>query len=225
MALRTTTSVTPSCGQFVTVPCVTRRNRPDPAPDPLGLLGLGPDASADAIAEARRRLAKQVHPDAGGSVEAMQRVNAAAREALAMISPPSGATRRSTPRGSAGRRTRQRRTRTPGSAWRDHPSFTIEVLPVEAFEGLLVVASWLGELIHDDPPYLLEVALTDPVRGWCRLELVPDAGSSTVSLAVAAEPGYPVPDLDVVRDAWVDGLNRLDWTDPDRHAPVAPPQP
>ena len=76
---------------------------------------------------------------------------------------------------------------------------------------MLVVASWLGDVISDDPPYAMEVALVDPVRGWCRLDLVPDAGASTVSLSVAAEPGYPIPDIDGVRDIWIDGLNRLDW--------------
>jgi hypothetical protein len=94
---------------------------------------------------------------------------------------------------------------------RDHPSFTVEALPAEAFEALLVVASWLGDLIDDDPPYGLEVALTEPIGGWCRLELVPDAGASTVSVAVAGAPGHPVPSVDAVRDAFVDGLNRLDW--------------
>ncbi len=77
-----------------------------------------------------------------------------------------------------------------------------------------MVASWLGDVISDEPPYVLEVALVDPVRGWCRLDLVPDAGASTVSLAVAAEPGYPMPDIDVVRDLWIDGLNRIDWVEP-----------
>ena len=96
---------------------------------------------------------------------------------------------------------------------RDHPSFTIEALPVEAFEGLLIVAGWLGDLIDDEPPYALEVALGDPITGWCRLDLVPDAGASTVSVTVAGEPGASPPDLDVVRDAWIAGLNQLDWAE------------
>lgn len=161
------------------------------------MLGLPDDASFATINDARRRLAKQAHPDVGGSVESMQRINLAAEAALASLST----------------QTRQApHLPDDGRARRDHPSFTVEVLPVEAFEGLLVVASWLGEVISDDPPYVLEVALVDPVRGWCRLDLVPDAGGSTVSLVVAAEPGYPVPGVDVVRDLWIDGLNRLDWS-------------
>ena len=82
-----------------------------------------------------------------------------------------------------------------------------------------MVAGWLGDLIDDDPPYALEVAMVQPFQGWCRLDLVPDAGASTVSLAVAGEPGLPAPDLDEVRDAWIAGLNQLDWSDLDRAGP------
>lgn len=175
------------------------RDHSDPV-DHWRLLGLAPGASAVEISEAKRRLAKQAHPDVGGTVELMQRINHAAATALDEIEPARSAT------------TPPAWPVPPGSARRDHPSFTIEALPVESFEALLVVASWLGDVITDDPPYLLEVALVDPVRGWCRLDLVPDAGSCTVSLAVAAEPGYPVPSVDAVRDLWIDGLNRLDWS-------------
>ena len=218
----------PRC-RLVTVRSVPRRReRPpqsEPPVDPFTALGLSGDADEDAVLAARRRLAKRAHPDAGGSVEAMQQLNVHARRALDHIrtlrasalgrpaqrpgTTPSGGSRRPSPRPEP----------TPAGTRRDHPSFTIEVLPVEAFEGLLIVASWLGTPIHDDPPYLLEVALTEPVRGWCRLEIVPDAGASSVSLAVAAEPGYGAPDVFAVRDAWIDGLNRLDWADLDASLP------
>jgi hypothetical protein len=94
----------------------------------------------------------------------------------------------------------------------DHPSFTIEALPAEAFEGLLIAGATLGELIDDEPPYLLEVLMHDPTPAWCRLELVPDAGAATVSLAIAGLPGRSTPDVLEVRDAWIDALNRLDWS-------------
>lgn len=138
----------------------------------------------------------------------MQRINAAADEAIRRLTAP--ITRGGPPRGRA---PRPQPAPGPRFARRDHPSFTIEALPVEAFEGLLIVAGWLGDLIDDDPPYALEVAMTQPYQGWCRLDLVPDAGASTVSLVVAGEPGEPPPDIDAVRDAWVGGLNQLDWTD------------
>ena len=41
------------------------------------ILGVGPDADADDIRAAHRRLAAQVHPDRGGSVDLARRVNAA----------------------------------------------------------------------------------------------------------------------------------------------------
>jgi hypothetical protein len=89
------------------------------------------------------------------------------------------------------------------------PSFTIDVLPVEAFEALLVVTSWMGDVLVDEPPYLLETLLHDPALCWCRLDLVPDAGATTVSLTVAGVDGEPTPDPEAVRDEWVANLNRL----------------
>lgn len=89
----------------------------------------------------------------------------------------------------------------------DVPSFVIDALPAEAFEALLVVTSWIGEVLVDDPPYVLEVHLREPAECWCRLDLVPDAGASTVSLTVAAIDGSPAPLLDDVRDVWVQQLN------------------
>ncbi len=100
---------------------------------------------------------------------------------------------------------------------RDVPSFTVEALPVVTFEALVIVASWIGEVLDDDPPYRLDAYL-DASRGapldcWCRLDIVPDAGASTVSIAVGGLDGAPPPDVDVVRDAWIANLNVLDWPD------------
>lgn len=184
------------------------------------MLGLAASATERDVVEARRRLAKRAHPDAGGSVEQMQRLNDAADAALRAIAGPRPASgrpprRRSDPpswSSSASSSTAPPWSQAPGHVRRDHPSFTIEALPVEAFEALLVVASWFGDLIDDDPPYALELALTEPLGGWCRLDLVPDAGASTVSVAVAGAHGQPAPSVEAVRDAFVAGLNQLDWT-------------
>ena len=191
-----------------------RRSRSSPrrGEDPLTVLGLPAAATERDIQDARRRLAKRAHPDAGGSVEQMQRINDAADAALRDLAAPRrpapGQTRRPQSPSSRSRPPRP----APGPIRHDHPSFTVEALPAETFEALLVVASWLGDLIDDDPPYALEVALTEPLGGWCRLDVVPDAGASTVSIAVAGAAGHPVPSIDAVRDAFVDGLNRLDWS-------------
>lgn len=62
----------------------TGRTRVDQSPQPLGrreacrVLGLPPDADADAVKAAYREQVKRTHPDAdGGNREAFQRVNAA----------------------------------------------------------------------------------------------------------------------------------------------------
>lgn len=197
----------------VTVSFVFRPSSRRVPADPFTLLGIDSDADAAAIHEARRTLAKQRHPDAGGSVAAMQELNAAVDAALAAIARQTGS-----PTATPADRSRNGRSRRPappsGGVRHDHPSFTIEALPAEAFEGLLVAASELGEVAEDDPPYLLEVLLSVP-PAWCRLELVPDAGASTVSITTARIPGHPTPDVDAVRDTWIRALNRLDWPDPD----------
>lgn len=97
----------------------------------------------------------------------------------------------------------------------DEASFVIEALPAEAFEALLVVTTWLGEAVADDPPYRLDVVLHPPVACWCRLDVVPDAGASTVALTLsslddrARERAAGLPDIDLVRDLWVAALNEL----------------
>jgi hypothetical protein len=176
--------------------------------DPLAALGLPPDATAQQIRQARNRLAKRQHPDVGGSQEAMQRINDAATAALAAVEQ---AATRSPAAGPAPGRPAPPPRSAGGRIGRDHPSFTIEALPVEAYEALLIVASVLGQVGDDDPPYRLEVVLEEPIGTWCRLELVPDGGGSTVSLTVAT-PGRDV-SVDDVRDLFITELNQLDWHD------------
>jgi hypothetical protein len=174
------------------------------------------DADVETILEARRTLAKRRHPDAGGSVEAMQELNVAVEAALAALGAAGTA-----PEPTSSRRNQHRPPPPPRSGVRqDHPSFTIETLPAEAFEAMLLAAAELGDVADDDPPYLLEVVLSSPLPAWCRLELVPDAGAVTVSITTARVPGHPTPDVYEVRDLWIEALNRLDWSD---HGPS--PQP
>ena len=68
----------------------------------------------------------------------------------------------------------------------------------------------LGQLMVDEPPYVLEVLFNDPVPCWCRLDLLPDAGATTVSLTVAGLDNEPAPDPEFIRDLWVAALNELD---------------
>jgi hypothetical protein len=182
--------------------------------DPLDVLGLPRDAGAEQIRSARRDLARRFHPDQGGDAAAMQQVNDAADRALARLETATGSDHQPASRGGP-------TTAPPGAAggpeprWSgvvsDVPSFTVEALPVDTFEALLVVTSWMGDVLDDDPPYRLDVHLAEPLSCWCRLDVVPDAGASTVSLTIAGVGGAPTPDIVTVRDAWVTQLNQLDW--------------
>ena len=61
-----------------------RRQAPSlPIEEARALLGVGPEASLEDIRSAHRRLIARVHPDAGGSAELANRVNAA-RDTLIM---------------------------------------------------------------------------------------------------------------------------------------------
>ena len=194
--------------------------------DPFAVLGLSRSATLDEVRAARRRLAFDVHPDRGGDAVAMQDVNAAFEACVAHLTgrrllpddaPPAPAAAPSPAASAPGRRGRRRQGSAPSGRRQfvehDAPSFTIDALPAEAFEALLVVASWLGDVLDDDPPYVLECHLREPSPCWCRLDLVPDAGGSTVSLVVApvnddrtfVEPGF----VELVRDVWVEHLNQL----------------
>jgi hypothetical protein len=185
--------------------------------DPYRALGVPPEASAEELTSARRRLALTLHPDLGGDEAAMQALNAAYDEAVRRldqrrVAEPAGPADRPSAASSPAPSQEQSPTRLPTrlhGVQFDQPSFTIDVLPVEAFEALLIVAAWMGEVLVDDPPYLLEVFLRDPSPCWCRLDLVPDAGATTVSLVVAGVDGDATPDPERVRDEWIVNLNRL----------------
>ena len=176
--------------------------------DARRLLGLASDADADAVHVARRRLAKRIHPDVrGGDAEAMRRLNEAADLILEELGAVADGDVSAEAR--APSTARQRRPPSTGRVDSDVASFVIEALPVVAFEALFVVTSWIGEVVVDESPYQLDVLVLDPLRCWCRLDLVPDAGATTVGLTIAALPDEPLPDIDDVRDLWVDSLNRL----------------
>jgi hypothetical protein len=172
---------------------------------PFEVLGLTEGATADDVRSARRALAREHHPDHGGDAHTMAQINQAAAAALLIIERAG----RPEPRPSTTARTGAAAPR--GRIVTDAPSFTVEALPVDTFEALVVVSSWLGEVLDDDPPYRLDTYLFEPFDCWCGLEVVPDAGSSTVSLVIAGIDGTPTPDVLDVRDAWIANLNAIDW--------------
>jgi hypothetical protein len=157
----------------------------------MRLLGLEGEFQPLDLRRARRRALIANHPDHGGSREALADVERAAH----LLEGPHRVT---TPV------TREPATRVRRGT--DRPSFTVDVLPVEAFEILFLAASELADVCDDDPPYRLEVRMNDPVDTWVTFEIVPDAGSSTVSIAVESAIGV---DIEVIRDVWIATINGL----------------
>jgi hypothetical protein len=181
------------------------------ADDPFSVLGVDPRASSQELRAARRRLAMRLHPDhAGGDAEAMRRLNTAFDAAMAARAPDPGLGHESGWTGNQFRdQSAPRPRRADSRIVHDVASFTIEALPAEAFEALLVVSTWIGEVLVDEPPYQLDVVLEEPYACWCRLDLLPDAGATTVSLTLAGIASTAPPDIDDVRDLWVANLNQL----------------
>jgi len=189
------------------------RRRSSDSSDPFDLLELSPDATAEEIRAARRRLAKERHPDAGGDAELMRALNVAAADALRRIDETGVSSGASSPETSSPGTSSPGTSAAPRRVAEDVPSFTIEALPVEAFEGLLLAAAAIGEVVDDDPPYRLDVVLASPLDCWCRLDVLPEAGASSVSITIGALDDRPLVDVETVRDHWVAALNELDWPD------------
>ena len=169
------------------------------------LLGVTRSSTVSEIVAARRVLAREFHPDRGGDPQHMALINLAFDAIIASRSEePAEQTFNN------GSRRSQSDIATSDSGSRfsvDRPSFTINALPVVAYEVLLLAARVLGDISSDEPPYLLEVQLEDPPMTWCRLEIVPDAGSSTISFLIDKEH-----DAQLVRDLWVTTINEIGFS-------------
>jgi hypothetical protein len=145
--------------------------------------------------EARQRvLMKITHPDAGGSHRAFIDVTRAAEILL---------------------NNKQILRPTPDASYvgskSDHPSFTIDVLPVEAYEYIFLAANVLGQVADEDPPYSLQVLLNEPQHCWCLISVVPEAGGSIVSITVhnADDSRNRNFNIEEIRDTWVSTINEV----------------
>ena len=169
--------------------------------DPFLLLAIDRTATPQEIRRAWREKARTMHPDAGGSDAAMQELNEALRIALKLV----GVSKVS-----------QAVSPVLVRRERDVSSFTVDALPAECFEALLIVAGISGAISHEEPPYQLEFSLHDSdvagaLNGWCRCDLVPEAGATTVSLLVGTENSAEGISIEEVRDYLVANLNAIKW--------------
>ena len=173
------------------------------------LLGVTRSSTVSEIVAARRVLAREFHPDRGGDPQHMALINLAFDSIIASHGEESAqqTTHTTTTTTAKGSRV-DIATSDSGSRFSvDRPSFTINALPVVAYEVLLLAARVLGDISSDEPPYLLEVQLEDPPMTWCRLEIVPDAGSSTISFVIDKEI-----DAQLIRDLWVTTINEIGFS-------------
>lgn len=176
----------------------------------FALLEIQPGCTPEEIRKAWRAKSTIHHPDAGGTNDAMVSLNLALDIALSW-SPLDDANNPDISAPAA-------HSSVAFKARRDVSAFTVNVLPVDCWMALEVVAALCGPTIHEDQPYVLEFLLHDsslPLsrNSWCRCECVPEAGATTVHLTVGSSHADEVPSIDDVRDFLVDQLNHIDWPD------------
>ena len=174
----------------------------------FAILEIEPGCSREEIRKAWRAKSAVHHPDAGGSNEAMVSLNWALDVALQWM--PSVDSQQRDSHSTKSDNTMAHRMR------RDVSSFTVNVLPVDCWMALEVVAALCGPTVHEEPPYVIEFLLHDSSlpqshNGWCRCECVPEAGATTVHLTVGSSSTHEIPSVDEVRDYLVTQLNQIDW--------------
>ncbi len=173
------------------------------------ILGINSDADVDEIRRAWREKASSLHPDVGGTHNDMIRLNDALKVALAHIHSSHQEPVTATPQPS--------RKKSRSFIARDMSCFTIDALPVDAWQLLYVGASQCGPIIDEEEPYLLEFLLSDTsieafASAMCRCEIVPEAGASTIHLSLFSELGS-IGGVEIVRDFLVSIINGLDVAD------------
>ena len=72
-------------------------------------------------------------------------------------------------------------------------TFSLPVLPVDAFEVVAVAVAAAGEILDADEPYALDGYLAEPGPCFCRFELVLEAGGTIVGVTVGAAEGVAPP--------------------------------
>lgn len=185
--------------------------------DPFAVLGVSRDVTVEIARTAWREKARTLHPDVGGSDAAMQELNEALRLVLIAVTPASDDTQRPDNSQRSDNPRRSDKSHHRRFQWartsRDVSSFTIDCLPVEAFEALFIASTWHGDVSVDEAPYLLETVMRDPYPCWIRFDIVPEAGASMVSITVATPTGSQPVSIEDIRDVFVDSLNQLNWED------------
>lgn len=182
--------------------------------DPFAVLQISPGSSPREIRMAWRELAKKCHPDIGGDALEMVRLNEALSQALESggVESPGSTTHSNSHATFTQRHTPEEKTH---RVRHDVSSFTFNVLPVDSFELLEIVANSSGSVIESDCPYLVEFSLENladnySASDWCRCELVPEAGGTMVHLTVGGLRSHTSLDVEAVRDELIRCINEIE---------------
>ncbi|MDQ3679379.1 MAG: J domain-containing protein [Actinomycetota bacterium] len=169
--------------------------------DPHEVLGVEPGTTWDEVCLVRRRLVKALHPDlhqGAGRADAERRMAAvnrafdqlrAVRDRASPIHPPDETDETTEADEAEGEETAT--------------SFSIDVLPVVAFETVLLAAVEIGDVVQVEEPYLLGVLVDHPGPCQCLIEMAPEAGGTLVTIDVAPRAWGDCPAGSAVRDALV----------------------
>ncbi len=167
---------------------------------------MEPGATWDEVCLARRRLAKTLHPDLHQGADRadaerrMVAVNRAFDQLRAERDQPWP-----TDENDETRKADETREADGDEA---ATSFSVDVLPVVAFEAVLLAAVEIGDVVHVEEPYLLGLVVDHPGPCQCLIELAPEAGGTLVSIDVAPRAWGQCPAGSEVRDALVDEVLR-----------------
>ena len=173
-------------------------------PDPWAVLGVAPGSPLTEARAARRKLAKELHPDLQTDRSPAERAERAAR--MAMVN---RALAEIEQRGEKGGPVAPPSPVMPDSPTGDD-SFSVGYLPAEAFEMLFLAAYGLGDILAVDEPYVLELYLLEPAPCFCLVTLFPEAGGSLVTVDITpASDSVAAPPAAAVIDVLVAELERL----------------
>ena len=143
--------------------------------DPFAVLGVAPDASRQELQAARRALVKRLHPDVRSQDDPKVRADAERRLAEVNAAYDLVVTRWLSIQVEDPAADRvETAASTP-------VSFAVRAFRPVAFEAIMVAAADLGDVTDADEPFSLELFVEGPPRGFCRLELFPEARGTVVT--------------------------------------------
>jgi curved DNA-binding protein CbpA len=137
--------------------------------EPHEVLGVAPDASPEVVKAAHRALVKALHPDVAPTGARPGTVG------LAEVNAAYDAWRAARQRSAEGLPANVVPEGGPARAM-----LVVDAFRPVAFEALVMAVTDAGDITDADEPFSLDVHVDGPPTGFCRIELLPEAGASLV---------------------------------------------